>query len=85
MYAVELLPSAAKAIAKLERHVQVRIARRVDRMADDPRANAAKLVGSDDLWRARVGDFRILYRIDDERLVILVIRIAHRREVYRPR
>ena len=41
------------------------------------------LRGADDVWRARVGDYRILYRVEDERLIILVIRIGHRRDVYR--
>lgn len=83
MYAVELLPSVAKGLSKLERSVQVRIARRIERLAKDPRADAMKLRGADDVWRVRIGDYRILYRIEDERLVVLVIRIAHRREAYR--
>jgi mRNA interferase RelE/StbE len=83
MYAVELLASAAKALSRLDRSVQVRIARRIDRLAKDPRAGAFKLPGNDDVWRVRIGDYRILYRIEDDRLVVLVIRIGHRREVYR--
>jgi mRNA interferase RelE/StbE len=83
MYAVELLASAAKALSRLDRSVQVRIARRIDRLAKDPRAGAFKLSGNDDVWRVRIGDYRILYRIEDDRLVVLVIRIGHRREVYR--
>ncbi|HEX5040697.1 MAG TPA: type II toxin-antitoxin system RelE/ParE family toxin [Candidatus Limnocylindria bacterium] len=82
MYAVESLPSAAKALAKLDRAVQRRVARRIDRLAVDPRADALKLRGANDIWRARVGDHRLLYRIDDDRLLILVIRIGHGREVY---
>lgn len=83
MHEVEFLPSAAKELAKLDRAVQVRIAGRIDRLAADPRAGAAKLRGTDDIWRVRVGDHRVLYRIEDDRLLILVIRIAHRRDVYR--
>lgn len=82
MYAVELLPSAAKEFSKLERAVQVRVARRIDRLAEGPRRDARKLRGADDVWRVRVGDYRILYRVGDDRLVVLVIRIAHRREAY---
>ena len=63
--------------------VQRRIARRIDRLAEDPRADAVKLRGTDDVWRARVGDYRVLYAIEDQRLVVLVIKIAHRRDVYR--
>jgi len=83
MYAVEFLPSAARALSKLDRTVQRRIGRRIDRLASDPRADAVKLRGVDDVWRARVGDYRILYVIEDERLVVVVVRVAHRREAYR--
>lgn len=83
MYAVEFLPSAARALSKLERTVQRRISRRIDRLAGDPRADAVKLRGADDVWRARVGDYRILYVIEDQRLVVVVVRVAHRREAYR--
>jgi len=83
MYAVEFLPSAAKALAKLDRTIQRRIARRIDQLAIDPRTDAVKLRGADDVWRARIGDYRLLYRIQDERPLILVIRIGHRSDVYR--
>lgn len=83
MYAVEFLPSAAGALAELDRVVQRRIARRIDRLAVDPRRDAVKLRGADDVWRVRVGDDRVLYMIESERLVILVIKIGHRRDVYR--
>ena len=83
MHAIEFLPSAAKELAKLDRGVQRRIAVRINRLASDPRGDAIKLRGADDIWRARVGDYRILYRIEDSRMLVLVIRIAHRREAYR--
>jgi mRNA interferase RelE/StbE len=83
MYSVEFLPSAAKALAKLDRAVQRRVAQRIDRLALDPRVDAARLRGADDVWRVRVGDHRVLYRIENDRLLVLVIRIGHRRDVYR--
>lgn len=83
MYRAEFLPSAARTLEKLDRTVQRRIARRIDRLAVDPRADAMKLRGANDIWRARVGDYRVLYSIEDERLVVLVIKVGHRREVYR--
>lgn len=83
MYAVEFLPSAAKVLSKLETPVRRRIARRIDRLAQDPRGDAVKLRGADDVWRARAGDYRILYEVEDDRLVILVIKVGHRRDVYR--
>ncbi|MBA2264732.1 MAG: type II toxin-antitoxin system RelE/ParE family toxin [Chloroflexi bacterium] len=83
MYAVEFLPSAARVLSKLEPPVRRRIVRRIDRLAEDPRGDAVKLRGADDVWRARAGDYRILYQVEDDRLRILVIRIGHRRDVYR--
>ena len=84
MHRVEFLPSAARQLAKLDRAVQHRIAARVDALAGDPRrVGSVKLRGADDVWRRRVGDYRILYQLFDDRLLVLVIRIGHRRDVYR--
>ena len=83
MYAVEFLPSAVRTLAKLEPVVRRRIARRIDRLAEDPRSGAVKLRGVDDVWRARVGDYRILYLIEDDRFVVVVISVGDRRDVYR--
>lgn len=83
MYTVEFLPSAAKAFRGLEPALQRRVARGIDRLAEDPRAGAVKLRGADDIWRIRVGDHRILYAIEEDRLLVMVIKIGHRRDVYR--
>jgi len=83
VYAVEFLRSAARVLSKLDPRVRRRIARRIDRLMEDPRGDAVKLRGADDVWRARAGDYRILYQVEDDRLLILVIRIGHRRDVYR--
>ena len=84
MYSVEFLPAAARQLAKLDRSIQRRIARVLDRLATDPLGpNTAKLRGSDDVWRIRVGDYRVLYRIEAERLVVLVLAVGHRATVYR--
>ncbi len=84
-YAVSLLAKAQDWFeecrdAKLKR----RIGEAVDALAHNPRPpGCVKLSGDDNAWRVRVGDFRILYEIHDERLIVLVIRIANRREAYR--
>ncbi len=82
MYTVEFLPSAGKALEKLEPSVRRRVASRIDRLASDPRDGAIKLRGTDAVWRARVGDYRILYQIFDDRVLVLVVKIGHRRDVY---
>lgn len=84
MYGVEFLPSAARQLARLDRSVQRRIARSIEKLAADPRGpGALKLRGSDDVWRVRVGDYRVLYQIGDDRLLILVVSVGHRAAVYR--
>ncbi|MBI4005042.1 MAG: type II toxin-antitoxin system RelE/ParE family toxin [Gammaproteobacteria bacterium] len=64
--------------------VQRRLANHIDAFAQKPRpAGVKKLKGSDDLYRLQVGDYRILYQIKDTILLILIIRVAHRKEAYR--
>jgi mRNA interferase RelE/StbE len=81
---IEIKRSARKALLALPSTMQRRLGERIDALADEPRPpGARKLVGSDIQYRLRVGDYRILYEIHDNRLVINVIKIGHRREVYR--
>lgn len=82
-YEVRLHPAAARAFGRLHGSLRDRIRDAVDRLADDPRPRGAeKLAGRDD-YRVRVGDYRIVYAVDDGERLVLVARIAHRREVYR--
>lgn len=84
VFRIELKPSAVKALSGLERREQIRIGLKIDALADNPRPQGVKkLEGSNDVWRLRVGDYRILYAIEDKVLLVLVISIAHRRDVYR--
>ena len=84
-YAVSLLAKAQDWFdecrdAKLKR----RIAAAIDTLTVNPRpSGCTKLTGEENVWRVRVGDYRILYEIHEGRLIVLVIRIAHRREAYR--
>lgn len=83
---IELTETAAKALAKLDRQVARRITEFLgEKLAemDDPRTAGKALVGPLNLWRYRVGDYRIVVSIEDKALRVLVIRIGHRREVYR--
>ena len=83
MYEVRLHPEAARAFRRLRGTVRDRIENAIDGLATDPRPRgAAKLAGRDD-FRIRVGDYRIVYAVDDAERLVLVARIAHRREVYR--
>ena len=83
-YRVEIRPAAVKALAALAKVDQRRIARQIDGLAKDPRPpGVEKLAGVEGLYRVRSGDYRIVYEIQDERVLVLVVRIGHRREVYR--
>ena len=82
-YRVEFLKTAAGELAALPRADQRRIAARIDALRDNPRPPGVKmLAGGDKLYRLRVGDFRVIYSIDGKKLVVLVIRIGHRKDVY---
>lgn len=83
-YAVEFSPGAEREFRKLDRETQRRLRPRIDALASEPRpAGAKRLQGRENLWRIRAGDYRIVYEVRDQILVVLVVRIAHRREVYR--
>jgi mRNA interferase RelE/StbE len=84
---IEFLPAAEKDLAKLGRAEAKRVLQTLKtRIAplDDPRRLGTALTGElGGLWRWRIGDYRVIARIEDERITILVVRIGHRREVYR--
>lgn len=85
-WTIELDDSARRVFRKIAREQADRITRYLEELTalEDPRQRGKALTGSlKGLWRYRVGDYRIVVRIYDERLVVLVLTLAHRREVYR--
>jgi len=83
-YRVFLTPEARRNMLALPKEVVRRVDACILALADKPRPpQTKKLKGEGGLWRVRVGDYRVVYRIEDERLVVVVIRVAHRRQVYR--
>ncbi|WP_210495431.1 type II toxin-antitoxin system RelE/ParE family toxin [Patulibacter sp. SYSU D01012] len=82
-YEVQLAPAAARQLRKLDPQVRRRIQAALELLAQDPRPPAAtRLVGGAGEWRVRTGDYRIVYEIHDGTLLVLVLRIGHRRDVY---
>ena len=82
-YAVEVKPPARKELDALPDQVLSRVIRKLESFAGSPRpAGCKKLKGYKDQWRVRVGDWRVVYIIDDAAKLVSVTRIAHRREVY---
>jgi mRNA interferase RelE/StbE len=85
-YALELAPAAVRQLRKLDSPARRRVQAAIELLADEPRPpTATRLVGGAGEWRVRTGDYRIIYEIHDGRLVILVVAVGHRRDVYRRR
>lgn len=83
-YVVYYDPRARKDLTRFERQVARRVAAAITALGQDPRPpGCRRLVGYEGLWRLRVGDYRVVYTIKDEELMVLAVRIAHRSEVYR--
>ena len=82
---VEFRPAAARELRKLGRSARDRISKVISLLADEPRPPAAKMLSGDDgprVWRVRTGDYRVIYTIEEELLLVLVINVRHRREAY---
>ena len=84
-YRVLIKPSAAKELEAVDqKRDRQRIVARVLALAEDPRPDGCeKLVGESDRYRVRIGRHRVVYSINDDELVVLVVRVAHRKDVYR--
>ena len=85
-YQVLIKDSARKELAALSLPLQKRIDTRIRALSENPRPSGVKkLAGDENLYRLRVGDYRIIYQIQDKALLVLVIKISLHREVYRKR
>lgn len=85
-YRIEMAPAAVRQLRKLDRAAQRRVQAAIELLAEEPRPSGAKkLVGGEGEWRARTGDYRIVYETHDEVLLVLVVAVGHRREIYRRR
>lgn len=83
-YRVEVKRSAAKALAKIPKPDQNRIIEKIDGLAENlPNSGTTKMKGDNPFHKVRVGDYRIIYEIQDDILVILILKIGHRRDVYK--
>ncbi|MGH7321874.1 MAG: type II toxin-antitoxin system RelE family toxin [Candidatus Rokuibacteriota bacterium] len=85
-YQIAFTPAARRQLASLDLPTRRRIGRRIEALGTDPRPSGAEMLkgGEGDL-RIRVGDWRVIYVVQDDELLVLVIKIGHRGEVYRAR
>jgi mRNA interferase RelE/StbE len=83
-YRIEIKRTARKALLALPHDVQRRLSESIDALASDPHGTSTrKLTGSDTLYRVRIGDYRVVYEVQDDRLLIHVVKVGHRRDIYR--
>jgi mRNA interferase RelE/StbE len=84
---IEFVPAAAKELKKLGKAEAARIITTLEKRIatlDDPRSLGSALTGElGGLWRWRIGDYRVVARIEDKRITILIVRVGHRRDIYR--
>jgi mRNA interferase RelE/StbE len=82
-YSIEILRVAQKQLAKIDRASQQRIIDGIRNLTDDPRPSGCKKLSGRPAWRIRVGPYRVIYEIHDDRLLVLVVTIGDRKDVYR--
>ncbi len=81
-YRIELRPAAVRALKKLDPQVRTRVQGAITLLAEDPRPPAARPLRGRPGLRVRVGDYRIIYTVADDVLLIVVVTLGHRRDVY---
>jgi mRNA interferase RelE/StbE len=85
MYEVLIKPAVLRQTKKLDLPIQTAVQEAIDSLVDDPRPEGCtKLKGAENLYRIRVAkNYRIIYEIQDKKLIVIVVKVGHRREVYR--
>ena len=85
-YRIEVAPAAARQLRKLDPSARRRVQGAVELLAENPRPRSAKkLVGGGGEWRVRTGNYRVVYEINDDVLLVLVVAVGHRRDIYEHR
>lgn len=83
-YTIQFTPRALQDFELLDRGIQQRVRRRIDSLAQNPFPQGVKRLHADEAYyRVRVGDYRIVYQVVGQRLCVVVVKIGHRRDVYR--
>ncbi len=83
-YQIEWKPSASKELRRLPKRIIAQVFQAVEKLAEDPfPVGVTKLTGTDESYRIRIGDYRVVYTVKNAILRIEVIRVGHRKDVYR--
>jgi mRNA interferase RelE/StbE len=83
VYSIEIKHSAAREIEALPTRERRQVVQRIGQLADDPRPRGCEKLAGGDRYRVRQGDYRIVYSVEDALLVVWVVKVGHRRDVYR--
>lgn len=81
-YSILIHKSAQKSLLKIERPAQDRIIKAIRNLSGNPRPHGAKKLAGRPAWRIRIGDYRVIYEIHDRELIVIVVVIGHRRNIY---
>ena len=81
-HSIKIEPSARKYLSSLDVGIRRRIMQAIDKLSTDPRPSGCKKLKECEAYRIRIGDYRVIYEVHDDVLVVLVIRVAHRSDVY---
>ena len=84
-YTIVIEKTAQKALASISQPFQDRIIEAIRMLSENPRPSGVKKLSGRDAWRIRIGDYRVIYEIRDQQLLVLVVVIGHRKDVYRKR
>lgn len=83
-YKIEFKPAALRQLKAIDLSIRRRIVAAIEQLADNPfPPSVKKMAGEPNRWRIRVGDYRVVYEVDSGKLLVLVVAIGHRREIYR--
>ncbi|HDN27298.1 MAG TPA: type II toxin-antitoxin system RelE/ParE family toxin [Thioploca sp.] len=83
VYLVEYTPAASRQICKLKKTVQTRLKSKITMLSENPRPHGCKkLKGFENNYRLRVGDYRVIYEIHDDVLLVLIVKVGPRRDIY---
>ncbi len=82
-YIVEVSDAADAQLKSLDGSVRGRVIKRIQALKEEPRPSGCKKLVNSEYWRIRIGDYRVVYSIEDARLLVMVVRVGHRRELYR--
>ena len=82
-YNIEIKKSASKELSKLPKKELKSVINKIKNLSADPRPTGSKKLSGDEKYRVRVGNHRVLYTIEDEKLVIYIVKVGHRKDIYK--